>query len=62
MKAKVGDRLVVKGQHVGEKIRDGEIVEVRGDDGSPPFVVRWEDGHEGLFFPGPDAAVEHHEA
>jgi len=26
----------------------------------PPYQVRWtEDGHEGLFFPGPDALVEH---
>ena len=61
MKAKVGDRLVVKGHQVGQKDRDGEIVEVHGEDGSPPFLVKWDDGHEGLYFPGPDAAVQHFE-
>ena len=54
MQANVGDRLVIKGHHVGEPDRDAEILEVRGDDGGPPFFVRWaDDGHEGLFFPGP---------
>jgi hypothetical protein len=60
MHAAVGDRLVVKGQHVGQPDRDGEILEVHGDEGGPPFLVRWsDDGHEGLFYPGPDAYVEH---
>lgn len=59
MHASVGDRIVVKGHHVGERDRDAEILEVRGLDGEPPYVVRWsDDGHEGLFFPGPDATVQ----
>jgi hypothetical protein len=59
MRAHVGDRLVIKGHHVGEADRDAEILEVRGEDGAPPFLVRWDDdGHEGLFFPGSDALVE----
>ena len=37
--------------------REGEIVEVRGTDGGPPYVVRWGDGHEGLVYPGDDAHV-----
>ena len=58
MQAKVGDRLVVHSQHVGESEREGEILEVRGDGGAPPFVVRWSDsGQEALIFPGPDASV-----
>ncbi len=62
MKAAVGDRIVIKGHHIGEHERDAEILEVRGADGGPPYVVRWDDdGHEGLFFPGPDASVEHFE-
>ena len=61
MKAAVGDRIVIHGHHIGEPDRDAEIVEVRGDDGEPPFVVRWgDDGHQSLFFPGPDASVEHY--
>jgi hypothetical protein len=59
MKASVGDRLVVPGHHVGDPDRGAEVLEVRGEDGAPPYVVRWaHDGHEGLFFPGPDAFVE----
>ncbi|MGZ4690699.1 MAG: DUF1918 domain-containing protein [Acidimicrobiia bacterium] len=60
MRASAGDRLVIKGHHVGEPDRDAEILEVCGDDGGPPYRVRWDDdGHEGLFFPGSDALVEH---
>jgi hypothetical protein len=57
MKASSGDHIEVRGQHVGESSRQGEIVEVRGADGTPPYLVRWSDGHQGLFFPGPDATV-----
>lgn len=59
VKAAVGDRLVVRSTHVDGPVRDGEVVEVRGADGDPPFVVRWEDGHEGLYYPGPDTEVHH---
>jgi hypothetical protein len=62
MRASVGDRIVIEGHHIGEPVRDGEILAVRGDDGGPPYVVRWsDDGHETLFFPGPDAHVQHFE-
>lgn len=57
MQAHVGDHLVVEGRNVGNARRDGEVIEVRGEDGAPPYVVRWSDGHEGLTFPGPDAHV-----
>ena len=60
MFAEKGDRLVIPGHHVGEPSRDGEIVEVRHADGTPPYVVQWSDtGHEALVFPGPDAHVQH---
>lgn len=63
MKAQVGDRLVVKGHHLSDPDRDGEILEVRGEEGAPPYLVQWsEDGHVGLVFPGPDAVVDHTEA
>jgi hypothetical protein len=60
MRARPGDRIVVKGHRVGEPDRDCEVLEV-GDDGGPPYRVRWggEGGHETLFFPGPDAIVHH---
>ncbi len=59
MKATVGDHLLIKATHIDEAQRDGEIIEVRGRDGDPPYLVRWSDGHEGLVFPGPDAQVKH---
>ncbi|MFB4318011.1 DUF1918 domain-containing protein [Actinomadura sp. 21ATH] len=58
MNASVGDRLHMHGNIVGQSDRIGEIVEVRGHDGGPPYVVRFEDGHTRLVFPGPDAVVE----
>jgi Domain of unknown function (DUF1876)/Domain of unknown function (DUF1918) len=57
MDAAVGDRLVVAAAVLGGPMRDGEILQV-GSDGGPPYLVRWsDDGHESLFFPGPDARV-----
>jgi hypothetical protein len=57
MHANVGDRLIVEGAHVGDGRREGVITQIRHDDHTPPYTVRWEDGHEGLVFPGPDARV-----
>jgi hypothetical protein len=62
MRVSIGDRIIIKGHRVGEPDRDCEVLEVRGGDGGPPYVVRWgESGHESLFFPGPDAIVQHFE-
>ncbi len=62
MKARPGDRIIIKGHHTGEPDRDGEVLEVQGEDGGPPYLVRWEDnGHEGIFFPGSDADIQHFE-
>jgi hypothetical protein len=62
MRARRGDRIVLAGEQVGHPVRDGEIIEVRGADGAPPYVVRWSDGHEATLFPGPDAVVQPKEA
>lgn len=62
MRASVGDRIVVRGSRMGQPDRDCEVLELRGADGAPPYVVRWgDDGHTGLFFPGSDALVQHFE-
>jgi len=59
MRAAVGDRIVIRGHRIGEPVRDAEVLEI-GADGGPPYRVRWGDtGHEGLYFPGSDATVEH---
>lgn len=57
MHAKVGDRLVVESGKVDAPRREGDVLEVRGAEGGPPYVVKWADGHQGLTFPGPDAHV-----
>jgi hypothetical protein len=57
--ARPGDRLVVRGHHQGEQQRDGEILKVLGNDGAPPYVVRWDDGHESEVFPGSDIFIQH---
>jgi hypothetical protein len=59
MQAVVGDRLHVHGNAVGQADKTGEIVEVHGAAGAPPYLVRFDDGHTALCFPGPDAVVEH---
>lgn len=60
-RASVGDRLIVHGHHLGEPERDGEILEVFGRDGEPPYLVQWEDGHVSRLYPSSDAHVKHFE-
>lgn len=61
MRVAVGDRLHVQGRVVGQQQQTAEVVEVHGSDGGPPYLVRYDDGHEVLVFPGSDAWVEHPE-
>jgi hypothetical protein len=62
MHASVGDRIMVRRAHGDAAARDGEVVEVRGADGSPPYLVQWSDiGHAGLYFPSSDAVIHHHD-
>lgn len=61
MQATVGDRLHVHGRKVGTADRVGEIIEVRGERGAPPYRVRFPDGHESLVYPGPDCVIENSE-
>lgn len=56
-----GDIIEVNGHRVGEAKRVAEILEVHGGNGtSRHFHVRWEDGHESLYFPGSDAIIKPH--
>ncbi len=61
MEAHVGDAITVPGRHVGEAVRTGRVVEVRDAQGRPPYLVRWDDGHEGVCSPGPETRVVHAE-
>ncbi|MBX6370761.1 MAG: DUF1918 domain-containing protein [Acidothermus sp.] len=57
MQAHVGDEIAVHSRHVGEPQRLGVITEVRGPNGAPPYVVRWQDGTEAVFFPSADCTI-----
>ena len=59
LRASVGDHLILQGLGIGERDRRGEIVEVLGEAGAWPYLVRWSDGHESLFVDKTDAFVEH---
>jgi hypothetical protein len=59
MRAHVGEWLVVEGAHLEDHRRKGQITEIHGQEGEPPYMVHWlEDGHVSLFFPGPDTHIE----
>ncbi len=46
MRARVGDRLVVGGDRIGE------VVGVPSADGSPPYIIKWlKDGHVAMVLP-----------
>jgi hypothetical protein len=62
MFAAVGDEVIIRSSSLEGTVRDGEIIEVRGRDGAPPYLIRWSDnGHESLIFPGSDAMIRHFE-
>jgi hypothetical protein len=57
--AQVGEKIRIHGRTVGAHDQEAEVIEVRGENGGPPYLVRFEDGHESLIFPGADAEVRH---
>ncbi|MGW2644514.1 DUF1918 domain-containing protein [Streptomyces sp. NPDC001393] len=59
MRASKGDHLVQHGRVVGQHDQESEVVEVLGAEGSPPYRVKFKDGHEAIMSPGPDCQVKH---
>ena len=60
MRAHLGDQIVVESPATGATRRDGEIVGLHHEDGTPPYDVHWSDTDEvTLVFPGPDAHIHH---
>jgi hypothetical protein len=57
MHANTGDRIVIETGALDSRRRHGEVVEVIGQGEREHYRVRWQDGHESVFFPGPDARV-----
>ena len=59
MHAKQGDGLEIDSAEAGAAPREGMILEVRGEPDHEHYRVRWEDGHESVFFPSSTAHVIH---
>ncbi|MEV0804043.1 DUF1918 domain-containing protein [Kribbella sp. NPDC050281] len=58
MKAAPGDWLMIEGTHLSDRKRHGLILEVHGPDGSPPYLVRWDDTEtETLVIPSTGAHI-----
>lgn len=55
--AEAGDVIEITGHVVGDAPRAAEILEVLGAPGHEHFRVRWEDGHESIYFPADDAVI-----
>jgi RimK family alpha-L-glutamate ligase len=55
--ARPGDEIVIAGHSVGETPKTAVILEVLGEPDHVRFRVRWEDGHESIYFPGDDAII-----
>ncbi|MBA3489681.1 MAG: DUF1918 domain-containing protein [Longispora sp.] len=58
MHASIGDLIRFHSNTVETQDRHGEILEVRGPNGAPPYLVKFSDDHEALIYPGPDSIIE----
>ncbi|MFI6351276.1 DUF1918 domain-containing protein [Streptomyces sp. NPDC050743] len=61
MRAAKGDHLVQHGRVVGQHDQEAEVLEVLGQEGNPPYRVKFQDGHQAILSPGPDCQVKHKE-
>ncbi len=59
LRAEIGDIIVIRGHHLGEPERMGEILNVSGAPSRERCLVRWEDGHESTLSLGSDTIVRH---
>ena len=60
MQARVGDMVIVRARRPGEHDRHGVVLDVRGVDGEPPFLVRWaQTGKTSFYMPELDAEIFH---
>jgi hypothetical protein len=51
MQAKVGDRIILESEKVGQPDRTGEILGIVDSPLGVDYRVRWDDGHETEFRP-----------
>jgi len=57
MKANQGDQILVGVTAPDTPDRRGQVIEVLGHGADEHYLVRWQDGHESIYYPGPDARV-----
>ncbi|MER5910410.1 DUF1918 domain-containing protein [Streptomyces sp. NPDC001982] len=62
MKAHEGDVLRFTGRTVVTPEHHATVVKVFGQNGEPPYRVRYDDDHETEIFPGPGCVIEIHPA
>jgi hypothetical protein len=55
MDVRVGDRIAVETERVGQPAREGEVLEVIQVTAGVSIRVRWSDGHESIFRPAAGA-------
>jgi hypothetical protein len=56
MIARVGDRIVIESEKVGQAAREGVILEVIEASYGVRYRVRWDDGHESTIRPSAGSA------
>lgn len=56
MAARVGDRIVIESEKVGQAAREGEILEVIEASYGIRYRVRWDDEHESTIRPSAGSA------
>ncbi len=60
MVTKVGDRIIIESEKVGQREREGTILEIIEASYGTRFRVRWDDEHESTIRPtGGSARTEH---
>jgi hypothetical protein len=55
--ARAGDWIEVHGHAHGDAPQRGLVLEVLGGPGHEHYRVRWDEEHESIYFPGPDAVI-----
>ena len=60
MRAVTGDLLLLKDLKTGALVRDGRILDVRGDELSPSYLVRWSDTGDVELYIADESSYIHH--
>jgi hypothetical protein len=55
-----GDLLILKDVKTGVPLRDGLVLDVRGDDPTPSYIVRWSDTGNVEMYLADESAFIHH--